>query len=650
MASDATQDTYNNLLQNRAALVVEDDQTMAEVFAEVISEAGFDVTHCADGKSALAAFAAGMYPLVILDWNLPDLSGLELCRKIRNLRKGELVYILLSTGNDLPSMLSTALETGADDYIGKPFRLDELRVRLAVAEKQLRHRVNQARAEAERDREREFQQILIEAIPLPVFFKDTAGIYLGCNNAFAELLQIDKNDIIGKPVNVITHPAQAEEFKRRDRELFEGPALVQVYEWTFQRHDLSERQVIFTKAKFNLPGGKLGGIIGVIQDISSLRQAEQALIRAQQLAAVGTLAAGIAHEFNNINTSLLGNLQILLSEHRLQPESAQLAERAFKAAQRAADLTMKLLSFAGPGKFIKRPVSLNQIVHDTAKIIETEFASKGVTISVTEGESPQASADPAQIGQVLMNLLINARHACLGRAEKSIRIETGAADGRCFLQVADTGCGIEESDLPRLFLPFFSTKGEHSRGETVQSKVKGTGLGLSISDTIIRDHGGEITVRSRPGLGSVFTVWLPLAEKPASPAEKSRKGAIKGAGGRILVLDDEEDVQEVIRQILRRRGYTVDVFSDGDAALASVTANRYDLALVDLQMPRMSGFEFLERVAAISGHKPKAIILTGRVFMAEGGARQPDTYDVAGYLEKPFDIESLVASVNQALA
>jgi len=293
-----------------------------------------------------------------------------------------------------------------------------------------------------------------------------------------------------------------------------------------------------------------------------------------------------------------------------------------------------------------RPTDLGAVVSSAVAIVEREFSSEGISVHTIPGEVPPLLADASQLGQVLMNLLINARHALLAREQKRITISHGADGGRAFIRVSDNGCGIAPENLPKLFLPFFSGKGEHAGNDPVQSLVRGSGLGLSISDTIVRNHGGEITVQSALGQGATFTVWVPITPAPAPEDEVDFGSDLTPIeGGRILVLDDELDVRELLQGVLARDGHSVVCSGDGEWALAELARRPVDVALVDLQMTPMSGLDFLSRLPAPG---PATIVITGNPDPAAGREAQRRGADEV--LVKPFAMSHLRRLVREVLA
>ncbi len=631
------------------ALVVDDDTHMRGAMCAAVNEFGFDADDFASPEDAWDAFKNETYSLVLLDWQLPRISGIELCRRFRSLPHSPYVYILMVTANDSPEQLREALAAGADDYLMKPFHLHLLEIRLSVARMQIRHRIERARAEATILKERHFLQSIIDTIPSPIFYKDATGTYLGCNRAFEEMMARPRGEIVGKTAFDLAPREQADIYSEMDRNLLEGESGTQKYEAKVIDGYEKTRDVIFNKARFYNPDGAMGGIVAVMLDITDLKQAESALIRTQQLAAVGTLAAGVAHEFNNINTSILGFLELSLETSDLPETAREFLQIALSSGQRAATITKNLLAFSRATGAKKAPTDLTELVRNTLKIVAGEMHSEGVTLKLELEESPDIAVDPAQIAQVLINLVINARHAVIDSEEKVVTVATGTTETRIFIRVSDTGCGIEKAHLAKIFLPFFTTKGEHAEQASSQSKVRGTGLGLSVCDTIIRNHFGEITVDSQTDHGAAFTIWLPLTCSLEKQADTTRPDSERQyhPGGRLLVLDDEEEVRKLLQRILEIDGYEVVAIDDGQQALQLHAEQPFDLALVDLQMPKMNGIDFLRRMRHAE-NPAGVIVITGRY--TEENLSQYDAEEVIATVQKPFDKHSLRSLVRRSLS
>ncbi len=389
--------------------------------------------------------------------------------------------------------------------------------------------------------------------------------------------------------------------------------------------------------------------VASLLDITELRESEKALIRSEQLAAVGILAGGVAHEFNNINAAALGYAEILLMDKELSEKHRSKLQRIQNACLRAKNLTRSMLSFAGNKGGHKVPTDLNELVCNTLILVEKEFKNEDIKMEMRLGELPTSRMDSAQIGQVLLNLLINAHHAMLGCTDKRITVTTWCENDWLLLSVQDTGIGIPPENIRHVFTPFFSTKGEHCNNDSEQSRIKGNGLGLSVCHTIATQHGGEITVQSTQDEGSTFTLKLPL-EKCAIPEHEDRNETFRKANGEhILILDDEPDVRDVLDLMLSKAGYVVQATENAGQALETIREGKVDLLLVDLQMPVLSGVSFLEKLHTTTDiQPPPCLIITG-------DDRQLQDLDldkfpaVRGVLPKPFEMTEALERIREIL-
>jgi signal transduction histidine kinase len=264
-------------------------------------------------------------------------------------------------------------------------------------------------------------------------------------------------------------------------------------------------------------GGMLLVIIGFLARkaegaVRERERLEEQLIRSDRLAAIGTLVGGMAHEFNNINVTVMGFSQLALARSNLPPDLRDHLQRINRAAHRADSITNNLLDFTREGKAAVGRGSLSRACAEALAIIREQYAKEGIEIRDRVSPVPDSIMDEGQIVQATLNLCANARDAMSGSSRKELTVTTGSDGAMVFLSVADTGCGIAEADLAQVFSPFFSRKGEHAT-DRVQAANKGTGLGLSVCHTIVSNHGGDIHAESAVGSGTTFTIRLPVAGK-----------------------------------------------------------------------------------------------------------------------------------------
>ncbi len=390
-------------------------------------------------------------------------------------------------------------------------------------------------------------------------------------------------------------------------------------------------------------------VIGIARDITDELEMEEHLRQAQKMEAIGTLAGGIAHDFNNILSAILGYSELALAD--LPPETSlrNHLEVIYSSGERARDLVAQILAFSRKDEQVRSPVELHLILKDALKLlrpaipttieIQTRITSKCVILG-----------DPSRIHQVIMNLCTNAYQAMLetgGSLEISllhVKIERNVADnieippgsyGK--LIVSDTGAGIPPNNLKRIFDPYFTTK---DRG-------KGTGLGLAAVHGIVKSHGGVIIVESQIGKGTRFEVFLPLT-KGRSDTEEQAESQIVGGNERILLVDDEHDILEIEKKMLKRQGYIISAKDDAREALKLFAGHpeQYDLVITDMTMPNMTGDKLAGELRKIRSDIP-IILCTGYSELIT--QEKAEALGIKGYLMKPIPMKNLSNMIRNLL-
>lgn len=390
--------------------------------------------------------------------------------------------------------------------------------------------------------------------------------------------------------------------------------------------------------------GRCVGWLEIYHDVTGNRQIQTKLLQTEKMAALGQLVSGIAHELNNPLTAIMGYAQLLLG-HSLRP--AQLAEagRVFHEAERARRIVKNLLYFARENKPERSRVDLNEIVARTLALRSYELKVENILVECDLAPGlPQSMADPYQLQQVILNLLVNAEQALLqGKGQGRVLIRTRSLLGnRIGLEVSDDGPGIPPESISRIFDPFFTTK---------PSGV-GTGLGLSIVYGIVHQHGGEVAVENLLGGGARFTVEFPVVAAPAREDAALLKAPAKQAAvvarGRVLVVEDEPTVAQLIVDVLREEGHDAEAVLESPEGLTLLSRRRFDLVICDLRMPRLDGAGFFE--ALVRAGSP----MQRRILFITGDTLAPRTLDFLDshhlpYLAKPFLVEELKLAVNRML-
>ncbi len=403
-------------------------------------------------------------------------------------------------------------------------------------------------------------------------------------------------------------------------------------------------------------------VVGQLQDLTDLRRAEEErrklelqVMQSQKLESLGILAGGIAHDFNNLLTSILGNADLALRELSPANPAGVYLEDIDKVSRRAAELCRQMLAYSGKGRFVVQSLSLNDVVHEMGHLLSVSISKRAVIKYNLFPNLPSVMADATQVRQVVMNLITNASDA-VAEGSGVITLSTGVMDcddeylrgvvdstdahqtgPYVFLEVSDTGCGIEPENLNRIFDPFFSTK------------FTGRGLGLAAVMGIVRGHHGALRVYSEMGRGTTFKVLLPAHHEPAHATEATEPPSQNWKGhGVVLLADDEQSIRSMGQRILERFGFQVLLAADGREAIEQFTKNRDEIRLVvlDMTMPHLDGeacFRELRRidpnvkVIMTSGYNEQEVVSR---FVGKG---------LAGFVQKPYKTADLMPVVQNAL-
>jgi PAS domain S-box-containing protein len=399
--------------------------------------------------------------------------------------------------------------------------------------------------------------------------------------------------------------------------------------------------------------GRPPEIQGVARDVTERRRLESQLHHAQKMESLGLLAGGVAHDFNNLLLSILGNLDLARGAWRDGRSPSQALDDLEIAAERATDLARVMLAYSGRARFEIRPLDFTELTGEILRLLRASLPSTVRFDTDLPDSLPAIEGDRAQIQQVILNLVTNAADA-IGDEDGTISVRTGAgAAAECrlgqpaldadfgdgsvsWLQVTDSGPGIDATTLERIFDPFFTTKGA------------GRGLGLSAVLGIVRSHGGALDVRSTPGRGTSFRMLFPALTGPAPPEPQVEPARRKGlSGSRVLVVDDEDRVREMVGRLLKRSGCEVLTARDGLEAQGVVRAEagRLDAVLLDLVMPRCSGEQALVAIREMAPDLP--VVLTSGFTEQEVSARHVGRGPTS-FLGKPYRLADLEAAFSAA--
>ena len=389
-----------------------------------------------------------------------------------------------------------------------------------------------------------------------------------------------------------------------------------------------------------------------IQAQRQLKRMQEQLLQSQKLEAIGTLASGISHDFNNLLQAISGYVQLLINRGSLNPEDHRYLLQMDLAARRGADLVQRLLTFSRKVKPELRPLDLNRQVSETAAVLERTIPRMITIETILADDLPWINGDEAQVEQVIMNLGTNARDAMPDGGKLTFETQklivtddesapAGLGPGQyVHLRVKDTGEGMDDNVLGHIFEPFFTTK----------EVGQGTGLGLSTVYGIIEGHGGIITAQSKPMQGTIFDLYIPALEESPAPEDDVQLEFEAAHGGkeRLLVVDDESAILEVANEVLGSRGYDVVTAQSGEQALAifEKDPDNFDLVLLDLGMPGMGGHRCLEAMLEI---RPKMKIIIASGYADNGQVQAVMNSGAAEFIRKPYRLASLLDQVRHVL-
>ena len=506
-------------------------------------------------------------------------------------------------------------------------------------------------------------ETVLNTIPVRVFWKDLDCVYLGCNLLFARDAGLDRPEqLVGKTDHDMGWSEQAELYRADDREVMDSGASKLGYEEPQTNPDGEQIWLRTSKIPLRDLNGAIIGVLGTYEDITARkraeaeqRQLEAQIQHAQKLESLGILAGGIAHDFNNLLVAILGHADLALADTSGATPCRQHVNEIHTAAIRARELTNQMLAYSGKGRFVVRRLQLNDVVLEMGHLLEASIPKKvSVRYNLADGLDA-VEVDVAQIRQVVMNLMTNAAEAC-GDTGGLITLATGRQwatsddltstyvrdalpDGEyVFLEVSDDGCGMDADTRERLFEPFFT------------SKFQGRGLGLAAVLGIVRGHGGAIKVHSDPGKGSCFKILLPVGEgavpeQASRPLVETTKAILSGT---VLVVDDEDIVRRVARQMLERCGLSVMEAEDGVEALKVYREHGEGISLVllDMTMPRLDGDETFRELQFLD--PGVQVILTSGYNEQDATARFVGR-GLAGFIQKPFTMAALETKVREAL-
>jgi len=630
-------------------LMIEDREDDAALVLRELERGGYAPSsrRVEEAGDLEAALREGPWDLIISDWSMPRFSALEALSLLTARRVD--VPILVVSGTIGEETAVAALRGGASDFVLK----DKLARLNPAVERELREaKVRKARHEAEaalRISEQRYRHI-VETTNEGVWVLDAEARTTFMNARMAAMIGRRVEDVLGKPAIDFVHRDSRSTWAPHIERRTEG--VVAHADIRLDRPDGKVIWVLVDSTPSFDDAGRYEGVLTMAVDMTERRRLEDQLRQSQKMEAIGSLAGGVAHDFNNLLSVILSYTSLALEG--LQPGEPMHSdlEEVRKAGERASDLTRQLLAFGRQQMLQPRVVSLNQILAGMEKMLRRILGEDVELALLTSHTLGKVEADPGQLEQVIMNLVVNARDAM--PAGGKVTIETANAEldaaycaqhldvapgAYAMLGVTDTGVGMDAATRARIFEPFFTTK----------DNGKGTGLGLSTVFGIVRQSGGHIWVYSEPDRGTTFKVYFPRTDAALDTQPSPHAALVVLTGNEtVLLVEDEEQVRAIMRTILRRHGYNVLEAQNGGEAflICEKFPAKIHLLLTDVVMPRMSGRELAERLVAmrpeikvmyVSGYTENSVVHHG---VLDAGV---------SFLQKPITPDALLRKVRDVL-
>lgn len=634
--------------------IVDNDGASNLLIEAALTQRGHQVTAFQDAESAWGVCQNRIAPLIVTDWDLPGMNGLELCRRIRQLPGGDQCMLVVVTAHNQPQDLAAILEAGANDYVEKPIEPSLLAVRLAVAERIALDLVARKQAEAALQEGREAFDLAVRGSRDGLW---DAKVLLGerwytpqtpvwYSPRFKELLGFEEHEFenLLRSWTLCFHPDD------RDR------VMKALHRHVERGIPFDEECRMRTKLGpirwFSLRGqavwnakGQVVRIAGSLRDITERKTLEEQLRQAQKMEAVGRLAGSLAHDFNNLLTVIAGHSSLLIEDLDLADPRRGSVEEIKKAGERATALAKRLLAFSRKHPLQLSDLDLNATLTKLAPVLKEILGERQMATAFAP-DLGRIRIDPAQLEQVMISLIANARDAMPGGGRLTIQtaqVEVEAGNhavppgSYVTMTVRDTGVGMDAETRAKCFEPFFTTR----------AAAGSEGLGLATVYGILAQNHGAVTVESEPGEGTAFTLYLPIIQ-PTTDMKVGQAKVKSPTAQTVLLVEDEESLRSTARKILEQRGYSVLGAPNGAEALRvwEQSPESVDLLLTDVVMPGMSGRELARRLISV---RPGLKVLYMSGYPSDDIAHHGVTQEGMAFLAKPFTPATLLGKVREVL-
>lgn len=655
-------------------LTIDDESYIRQSIRTYLEDYGFNVIEAENGCQGLAMFESEHPDLVVLDLRMPQMDGLQVLKKIKEISSDIPLVVASGTGNI--SAVVDALHLGARDYILKPIedmsvlyhsiqkclKESQLKKENMRYQEQLEELVSQRTLELQESEHR--YKAVFEYTGTAAIIIELNDMISMANSKFCEFACMDAKDIIGK--KKWYDFVKTEDIKVMRNYIETKILLANQEDYTPMQYEISfldnNKGEKFVYVSIGIIPGADRVVVSLL-DVTEKKKAEQRwqglenqLRKSQKMEAIGTLAGGIAHDLNNILSPVLGYADMILRSSDPATDVYRRSEKIQKAALRAADLVNQVLSFNRAGEETKRRVHLHPVSSEVLKLLKGSIPTTIRLKDHIDRNCGMVEADPTQIHQVIMNLCTNAYHAmediggeltiglkevCLTLADTIGSPNLVNGEGLYLaLEVTDTGCGMTNDIVERIFDPYFTTKEEG----------KGTGLGLATAYSIVKSCNGDIRVKTQLNKGTTFTILLPVVdpEKNNDCLDPDSPSYPVTSGQTLLVVDDDQDIVGMCQEGFESLGYTVRPFVSSLAALEFFKKNydAVDLVVTDQTMPGKTGFELAQDMLVI---KPGIPVILCSGYTGAISEAKIKKAGIKSFVMKPVTVEELSNQIQQFL-
>ena len=647
-------------------LVVDDDERNAFAATSALEDLGHEVVVARSGEEALRRLLVEDFAVILLDLHMPGMDGYETAAFIRQRKRSVHTPIVFLTAvfRD-EAHLFQAYTAGAVDVVFKPIDpfilrskvqvLVDLHLKTLELQRQAEHqkqlleentRVQREKLQAEQAlrRSQERHQTILASLPIVVCSRRPEPPYA------ALFVSENVEAVTGFPASAFTsdpafgrsriHPEDKEVIDRAMAEAVRSGTYACEFRWLAA--DGEYRRLLDQGAYAPGPDGSSGEIVGAMLDVTERRSLEEQLAQSRKMETVGQLTGGVAHDFNNLLTVIIGNLDLLSRRTSADERLARNLDAMRYAAERGRSLTRQLLAFSRRQHLSPVALDVNELIVNFAPLLKQAIGEAIELKLDLSSDRLCAEVDPAHLETALLNLAVNARDAMPdgGALSLATRLEPGAKGEPAWIavQVSDTGVGIPAEAIERIFEPFFTTK----------EVGKGSGLGLSQVYGFVQQSGGQISVQSRPGEGASFRLRLRTSEKAVEAGEGVKSSAcaeIREGHGRVLVVEDDQQVLAVTVEVLSGLGYDVSTACNAGAALERLNAEPVDLLFTDVVMPGGRNGVELARLAREARPELKVLLTSG--YVGQALALAGNEFEL---IDKPYERATLAAKVSELMS